>query len=70
MTNLHDFPSVPAFGHLPTPDGVDVVGIDLPVGRLTAYRVVPAGESKGVVLIVPGYTGSTVLHYAQPVNRP
>lgn len=58
MTTLHDFPSVPAFGHLPTPDGVDVVGIDLPVGRLTAYRVVPSGPSKGVVLIVPGYTGS------------
>lgn len=58
MTTLHEFPSVPAFGHLPTPDGVDVVGVDLPVGRLTAYRVVPAGPSKGVVLVVPGYTGS------------
>ncbi|QQD76590.1 alpha/beta fold hydrolase [Curtobacterium sp. YC1] len=58
MTTLLDFPSVPSFGHLPTPDGVDVVGIDLAVGRLTAYRVVPAGESKGTVLIVPGYTGS------------
>uniref|UniRef100_A0A942SYY3 Alpha/beta fold hydrolase n=1 Tax=Neobacillus citreus TaxID=2833578 RepID=A0A942SYY3_9BACI len=58
MTTLHAFETVPAFGHLPTPDGVDVVGIDLPVGRLTAYRVVPDGESKGVVLIVPGYTGS------------
>ena len=39
--NLHAFPTVPPFGHLPTPEGVDVVGIDLPVGRLTAYRVVP-----------------------------
>lgn len=58
MTTLHDFPAVPAFGHLPTPDGVDVVGIDLPVGRLTAYRIVPSGPSKGTVLIVPGYTGS------------
>jgi len=58
MTTLLNFPSVPSFGHLSTPDGVDVVGIDLPVGRLTAYRVVPAGESKGTVLIVPGYTGS------------
>ena len=58
MTNLHAFPTVPPFGHLPTPDGVDVVGIDLPVGRLTAYRVVPTGESKGTVLVVPGYTGS------------
>jgi pimeloyl-ACP methyl ester carboxylesterase len=52
------FPAVAPFGHLPTPEGVDVVGIDLPVGRLTAYRVVPAGPSKGTVLIVPGYTGS------------
>lgn len=58
MTTLHDFPTVPPFGHLPTPDGVDVVGIDVPVGRLTAYRIVPEGVSKGVVLIVPGYTGS------------
>ncbi len=58
MTTVHEFPSVPAFGHLPTPEGVDVVGIDLPVGRLTAYRVVPSGPSKGVVLVVPGYTGS------------
>ncbi|WXF91679.1 alpha/beta fold hydrolase [Curtobacterium flaccumfaciens pv. flaccumfaciens] len=58
MTNLHDFPTVPPFGHLPTPDGVDVVGIDVPVGRLTAYRIVPEGVSKGTVLIVPGYTGS------------
>ncbi|WP_412872566.1 alpha/beta fold hydrolase [Curtobacterium flaccumfaciens] len=58
MTTLHDFPTVPPFGHLPTPDGVDVVGIDVPVGRLTAYRIVPEGVSKGTVLIVPGYTGS------------
>jgi pimeloyl-ACP methyl ester carboxylesterase len=58
VTTLHDFPEVPAFGHLPTPDGVDVVGIDVPVGRLTAYRVVPSVPSKGVVLVVPGYTGS------------
>jgi len=58
VTTLHDFPAVPAFGHLPTPDGVDVVGVDLPIGRLTAYRVVPTGPSKGTVLIVPGYTGS------------
>ena len=58
MSTLHAFPPVPAFGHLPTPEGVDVVGVDVPVGRLTAYRVVPDGESKGVVLVVPGYTGS------------
>jgi pimeloyl-ACP methyl ester carboxylesterase len=58
VTTLHDFPEVPAFGHLPTPEGVDVVGVDLPVGRLTAYRVVPTGPSKGIVLVVPGYTGS------------
>ncbi|MBA8989713.1 pimeloyl-ACP methyl ester carboxylesterase [Curtobacterium pusillum] len=58
MTTLHDFAPVPPFGHLPTPAGVDVVGIDVPVGRLTAYRVVPSGRSKGIVLVVPGYTGS------------
>ncbi|WIJ45825.1 alpha/beta fold hydrolase [Curtobacterium citreum] len=58
MSTLHEFPVVAPFGHLPTPEGVDAVGIDLPVGRLTAYRVVPDGPSKGVVLVVPGYTGS------------
>jgi pimeloyl-ACP methyl ester carboxylesterase len=58
VSTLHDFPTIDAFGHLPTPDVVDVVGVDLPVGRLTAYRVVPDGDSKGTVLIVPGFTGS------------
>lgn len=58
MTTLHDFPPTDPFGHQPTPEGVEVVGVDVPVGRLTAYRVVPRGTSRGTVLIVPGYTGS------------
>jgi pimeloyl-ACP methyl ester carboxylesterase len=55
---LHDLVSIDAFGDMATPDGVDVVAVDLPVGRLTAYRIVPDGPSKGTVLIVPGFTGS------------
>lgn len=58
MTTLHEFPSASVFGELPVPDGVETVAVDLPVGRLTAYRVVPRGEVLGTVLVVPGYTGS------------
>ena len=54
--SLHAFPSVAAFGHQPTPDDVDVVGIDLPVGRLTAYRVVPLGPA----INTPGFDDPAV----------
>ncbi|WP_165788163.1 alpha/beta fold hydrolase [Arthrobacter glacialis] len=40
------------------PDGVSVVGIQAGVGRLSAYHAEPVGESRGTVLIVPGFTGS------------
>ena len=56
--NLHEFPVVEQFGHLPVPNGVESVGIDLPIGRLTAYRAIPDVPPRGTVLIVPGYTGS------------
>ncbi|PZE78272.1 alpha/beta fold hydrolase [Curtobacterium sp. MCBD17_019] len=58
MGRVHRLQTVPPFGDLPTPDGVDVVGVDLPVGRLTAYRGLPDGPSRGSVLLVPGFTGS------------
>ena len=61
--NLADLAPHPVFGALPVPEHVDTVAVDLPVGRLSAYRVVPPGglaaaRSRGTVLVVPGYTGS------------
>jgi len=56
--SLRDFAPHPVFGDLPVAEGVDTVAIDLPVGRLSAYRVVPDGPAVGTVLVVPGYTGS------------
>lgn len=54
------FPAVPPFGTLPVPptDALAHLGLDLPVGRLTAIRSRPAGSARGVVLLVPGFTGS------------
>ncbi|WP_104110064.1 alpha/beta fold hydrolase [Arthrobacter sp. N199823] len=49
---------IEAFGAPAVPDGVSVVGIQAGVGQLTAYHAEPAGESRGTVLIVPGFTGS------------
>lgn len=46
------------FGGLPVPDGVAVLGLDLPVGTLTALRAAPAGAGRGTALFVPGFTGS------------
>jgi pimeloyl-ACP methyl ester carboxylesterase len=55
-----DWPRVARFGTLPIPltDAVTNVGIDLPVGRLTAIRSLPEGSVRGIVLLVPGFTGS------------
>lgn len=49
---------IDAFGATAVPDGVSVVGILTGIGRLTAYHAEPAGEPRGTVLIVPGFTGS------------
>jgi pimeloyl-ACP methyl ester carboxylesterase len=46
------------FGGLPMRPGSEAFGLELPVGRLTALRAVPTGEPRGVVLWVPGFTGS------------
>lgn len=63
---------IPAFGAVAVPASVEVLGIDVTVGTLTALRARPqagglkpsgskTGEgsgSKGVALLVPGFTGS------------
>lgn len=51
-------PLIEPFGSLPVPPGVDVVGLPARVGVLTALHAAPAGEARGTVLVVPGYTGS------------
>ncbi|WP_166408801.1 alpha/beta fold hydrolase [Labedella phragmitis] len=38
--------------------GSEAVALELPVGRLTALRAHPTGAARGVVLWVPGFTGS------------
>ncbi len=51
---------VPPFGTLPVPPAgaIAYLGLDLPVGRLTAIRSQPPSPARGVVLLVPGFTGS------------
>ena len=51
-------PLVPPYGQQPVPAGVDVVGLDVPVGRLTALVAAPDGPPRGAALLVPGFTGS------------
>ncbi|TFD77290.1 alpha/beta hydrolase [Cryobacterium sp. Sr8] len=46
------------FGRMPVPSGVEVVALSLPVGLLTALHARPVGAPRGVVLFVPGFTGS------------
>ncbi len=60
MTTAANWPAVAPFGTLPVPptDAVAHLGLDLPVGRLTAIRSRPATPARGVVLLVPGFTGS------------
>ncbi|WP_025156089.1 alpha/beta fold hydrolase [Leifsonia aquatica] len=50
--------ALPPFGALPVPPGVDVVGLPARIGTLTAFHAAAQGESRGTVLIVPGFTGS------------
>jgi pimeloyl-ACP methyl ester carboxylesterase len=57
------FERIAPFGTHPVERGVQTVGLDLPVGRLTAALADPAdhgweGEPAGTALLVPGYTGS------------
>jgi pimeloyl-ACP methyl ester carboxylesterase len=53
-----DLPWVAPYGGLPVPDGVAVVGLDVPVGRLTALVAAPSGPVRGAAVLVPGFTGS------------
>ncbi|MFF2050207.1 alpha/beta fold hydrolase [Leifsonia sp. NPDC058194] len=52
------FAPLPPFGALPVPSGVDVVGLPARVGTLSAFHATPDGDSRGTLLIVPGFTGS------------
>ena len=65
---LADLPRVAPYGGLPVPAGVDVVGLDVPVGRLTALVAAPDGPARGAALLVPGFTGSK--EDFLPVMRP
>ncbi|MFC8732086.1 alpha/beta fold hydrolase [Luteimicrobium sp. NPDC057192] len=55
---LPDVPRVAPYGDREVPDGVEVVGLDVPAGRLTALVAAPAGQVRGAALLVPGFTGS------------
>jgi pimeloyl-ACP methyl ester carboxylesterase len=55
---MADLPRVAPYGDLSVPDGVAVVGLDVPVGRLTALVAAPDGPVRGAVVLVPGFTGS------------
>jgi pimeloyl-ACP methyl ester carboxylesterase len=46
------------FGALDLDPRIRVVGVPIGVGALTGLHVVPRGEPRGSVLLVPGYTGS------------
>lgn len=46
------------FGGLPVPAAVEVLELDVPVGRLTALRARPREAVRGSALLVPGFTGS------------
>jgi pimeloyl-ACP methyl ester carboxylesterase len=46
------------FGGMPMRPGSDAFALETGVGVLTALRARPAGESRGTVLWVPGFTGS------------
>ncbi|MFF1571110.1 alpha/beta fold hydrolase [Leifsonia sp. NPDC058292] len=52
------FAQIDAFGAGEVPEGVDVLGIPATVGTLTAFHASPAGDARGTVFIVPGFTGS------------
>ena len=61
MTAAHpaaDHPAADPFGRLPVPATVAVVALPVPVGLLTALHARPVGAERGVVLFVPGFTGS------------
>jgi len=46
------------FGALPLADGFQHFAVDTEAGPLTAFRVRAVGPSRGVALLVPGFTGS------------
>lgn len=56
MTSAHA-PADP-FGRMPVPSGVEVVALSLPIGPVTTLHARPLGAARGLVLFVPGFTGS------------
>jgi len=46
------------FGALPLAPELEHFSVDTAAGPLTAFRVRPAGERRGIALLVPGFTGS------------
>jgi pimeloyl-ACP methyl ester carboxylesterase len=46
------------FGRLPLPDGLEVFALPGMAGELTALAAPAVGASRGVALLVPGFTGS------------
>jgi len=46
------------FGVLDLAPELEHFTVDTPAGPLTAFRVLPQGPSRGVALLVPGFTGS------------
>ncbi|MGY4857437.1 alpha/beta fold hydrolase [Cryobacterium sp. AP23] len=46
------------FGSLTLAPELEHFTVDTAAGPLTAFRVLPAGERRGVALLVPGFTGS------------
>ncbi|MGB8652017.1 MAG: alpha/beta hydrolase [Mycobacteriales bacterium] len=47
-----------AVANLPLPDGVHARSVDVPGGPLAVLDAPAAGEHRGTVVMVPGYTGS------------
>ncbi|MFT8704845.1 alpha/beta fold hydrolase [Bifidobacterium aquikefiricola] len=56
---------VPAFGGLPVPPSVEILGVTTPAGELTVAHASPlVGENvKGSILAIPGFTGSKEDYY-------
>ena len=53
-----EFAPADPFGRMRVPATVEVAALSMPVGLLTALHARPVGPDRGVVLFVPGFTGS------------
>ncbi|GMA27752.1 alpha/beta fold hydrolase [Arenivirga flava] len=48
----------PVYGDFALDPGLDTVGVELPVGTLSAFLIEPRRPGRATALLVPGYTGS------------